>query len=216
MTNVSAPIKNDRYIKIILRLLIPRLSGKSKKMAMASIAGIERSLLYEPGTVWDYGFGLDVLGIIEEKIAGKPLDVVLKERIWNKVGMPNTSFELAEKDRPRLAQLLPIDPLTGKPQKVDILTQKVKFDCGGSCAYSIAGDYIRFSQMLLNVGSLEGKRVLGPQTVAFMTSNHLNKDIKNNVGGTEPGRVGYGFGLGVAVRTDRGLSSINCNAGDFT
>ena len=173
-------------------------------------------LLYEPGTVWDYGFGLDVLGIIEEKIAGKPLDAVLKERIWNKVGMPNTSFELAEKDRARLAQPLPIDPLTGKPQKVDIHTQKVKFDCGGSCAYSTAGDYIRFGQMLLNGGSLEGKRVLGPQTVAFMTSNHLNKDIKNNVGGTEPGRVGYGFGLGVAVRTDRGLSSINGNVGDFT
>jgi CubicO group peptidase (beta-lactamase class C family) len=173
-------------------------------------------LLYEPGTVWDYGFGLDVLGIIEERIAGKPLDAVLKERIWSKVGMPNTSFELAEKDRVRLAQPLPIDPLTGKPQKVDILTQKVKFDCGGSCAYSTVGDYIRFGQMLLNGGSLEGKRVLGPQTVAFMTSNHLNKDIKNNVGATEPGRVGYGFGLGVAVRTDRGLSSINGNVGDFT
>ena len=173
-------------------------------------------LLYEPGTAWDYGFGLDVLGIIEEKIAGKPLGTVMQERIWNKVGMPNTTFNLAEKDRARLAQPLQIDPLTGKPQKVDIHTQKVKFDCGGSCAYSTAGDYIRFGQMLLNGGSLEGKKVLGPQTVAFMTSNHLNKDIKNNVGATEPGRVGYGFGLGVAVRTDRGLSAINGNVGDFT
>jgi CubicO group peptidase (beta-lactamase class C family) len=173
-------------------------------------------LLYEPGTAWDYGFGLDVLGIIEEKIAGKPLGAVMQERIWNKVGMPNTTFDLAEKDRARLAQPLPIDPLTGKPQKVDIHTQKVKFDCGGSCAYSTAGDYIRFGQMLLNGGSFEGKKVLGPQTVAFMTSNHLNKDIKNNVGGTEPGRVGYRFGLGVAVSTDRGLSAINGNVGDFT
>ena len=173
-------------------------------------------LLYEPGTTWDYGFGLDVLGIIEEKIAGKPLGAVLQERIWNKVGMPNTSFDLPEKDRSRLAQPLPIDPLTGKSQKVDIHTQKVKFDCGGSCAYSTAGDYIRFGQMLLNGGSLEGKRVLGPQTVAFMASNHLNKDIKNNVGGTEPGRVGYGFGLGVAVRMERGISTINGNVGDFT
>ena len=173
-------------------------------------------LLYEPGTTWDYGFGIDVLGIIEEKIANKSLGAVMQERIWNKVGMPNTTFDVAEKDRPRLAQPLPIDPLTGKPQKVDILNQKVKFDCGGSCAYSTAGDYIRFGQMLLNGGSLDGKRVLGPQTVAFMTSNHLNKDIKNNVGGTEPGRVGYGFGLGVAVRTERGLSAINGNVGDFT
>ena len=89
-------------------------------------------------------------------------------------------------------------------------------DCGGSCAYSTAGDYIRFGQMLLNGGSLEGKRVLGPQTVAFMTSNHLNKDIKNNVSGTEPARVGYGFGLGVAVRTERGLSANNGNVGDYS
>ncbi len=102
----------------------------------------------------------------------------MQERIWNKAGMPNTTFDLAEKDRPRLAPSLPVDPFTGKPQKVDIHTQKVKFDCGGSCAYSMAGDYIRFGQMLLNGGSLEGKRVLGPQTVAFMTSNHLHKDIK--------------------------------------
>jgi len=173
-------------------------------------------LLYEPGTVWDYGFGIDVLGVIEEKIAGKPLDAVLRERIWNKVGMPDTTFDLAEKDRSRLAQPLSIDPITGKPQKVDIHSKKVKFDCGGSCAYSTAGDYLRFGQMLLNGGSLDGKRVLGPQTVAFMASNHLNKDIKNNVGLTEPGRVGYGFGLGVAVRMERGLSAINGNVGDFT
>ncbi len=173
-------------------------------------------LLYEPGTAWDYGFGIDVLGIIQEKIAGRPLGAVMQERIWSKVGMPDTTFDLAEKDRPRLAQPLPIDPISGKPQKVDILTKKVKFDCGGSCAYSTAGDYIRFGQMLLNGGSLDGKRVLGPQTVAFMTSNHLNKDIRNNVALTEPGRVGYGFGLGVAVRMERGLSAINGNVGDYS
>ena len=173
-------------------------------------------LLYEPGTVWDYGFGLDVLGIIEEKITGKSLGGVLQERVWSKVGMPNTSFQLAEKDRPRLAQPLPLDPLTGKPQKVDIHTKQVKFDCGGSCAYLTAGDYLRFGQILLNCGSIDGKRVLGPQTVAFMTANHLNKDIKNNVSGTEPARVGYGFGLGVAVRTERGLSANNGNVGDYS
>lgn len=173
-------------------------------------------LLYEPGTVWDYGFGIDVLGVIEEKIAGKPLDAILRERIWNKVGMPDTTFSVPQSSRARLAQPLPVDPMNGKPQNIDILTKGVKFDCGGSCAFSTAGDYIRFGQMLLNGGSLDGKRVLGPQTVTFMASNHLNKDIKNNVGLTEPGRVGYGFGLGVAVRMERGLSAINGNVGDFT
>ena len=173
-------------------------------------------LLYEPGTAWDYGFGIDVLGIIAEKISGKTLGGVLQERVWNKVGMPNTSFQLADKDRPRLAQPLPVDPVTGKPQKVEIHSKQVKFDCGGSCAYSTAGDYLRFGQMLLNGGSIDGKRVLGPQTVAFMTANHLNKEIKNNVSGTEPARVGYGFGLGVAVRVERGLSANNGNVGDYS
>ena len=173
-------------------------------------------LLDEPGTVWDYGFGIDVLGLIEEKIANKPLGSVLQERVWSKVVMPDTTFQVADSQRPRLAQPLPLDPITGKPQTIKILTDKVKFDCGGSCAFSTAGDYIRFGQMMLNGGSLDGKRVLGPQTVAFMTSNHLNKDIKNMVGGTEPGRVGYGFGLGVAVRMERGLSAINGNVGDYT
>ena len=66
-------------------------------------------LLYEPGTIWDYGFGLDVLGIIEEKIAGKSLGSVLQERVWTKVGMPNTSFQLAEKDRPKKESLLGVE-----------------------------------------------------------------------------------------------------------
>ena len=173
-------------------------------------------LLYEPGTVWDYGFGIDVVGLVQEKIANKPLGAVLQERVWSKVGMPDTTFQVADKNRARLAQPLPIDPISGKPQKISILTDKVKFDCGGSCAFSTAADYIRFGQMMLNGGVLGGKRVLGPQTIALMTSNHLNKDIRNDVGGTEPGRVGYGFGLGVAVRMEKGLSAINGNVGDYT
>ena len=173
-------------------------------------------LLYEPGTAWDYGFGLDVLGLIQEQITGKTLSEVMRERIWSKLGMVDTDFDVKAKDANRFAQPLPNDTLTGKPQSMPILTAKLKYDCGGGCAYGTAGDYIRFGQMLLNGGSLEGKRVLGPQTVAFMTSNHLDAGIQNRVAVTEPARVGYGFGLGVAVRTERGLSAINGNIGDFS
>jgi CubicO group peptidase (beta-lactamase class C family) len=70
--------------------------------------------------------------------------------------------------------------------------------------------------MLLNGGILDGKRILSPQTVAFMTADHLGSEIKNNVALTEPGRAGYGFGLGVAVRKERGVAAINGNIGDFT
>jgi CubicO group peptidase (beta-lactamase class C family) len=74
----------------------------------------------------------------------------MQERIWNMVGMPITTFDLAEKDRSCLAQPLPIHPLTGKPQKVEIHTKEVKIDCGGSCTYSAAGDHIRFGQIQRN------------------------------------------------------------------
>jgi len=62
----------------------------------------------------------------------------------------------------------------------------------------------------------DGKRVLGAQTVALMTSNHLTPSIQNNVGLAEPGRNGYGFGLGVAVRTELGLSPMNGHVGDYS
>jgi len=173
-------------------------------------------LLFEPGTQWEYGFGLDVLGLVQEKIAGKPLQDIMKERIWSKVGMKNTGFDVSKKDPASVAQPLPTDALTGQTQSIAILKKPLTFDCGGGCAYGTAGDYLRFGQMLLDGGVIDGKRVLGSQTVAFMTSNHLDAGIKNNVSGTEPARLGYGFGLGVAVRLERGLSAINGNVGDYS
>ena len=77
-------------------------------------------------------------------------------------------------------------------------------------------DYLRFGQMLLNGGVLEGERILSPQTVALMTSNHLGPEIKNRVGVVEPHREGYGFGLGVAVRTSPGFAAIPGNVGEFS
>jgi CubicO group peptidase (beta-lactamase class C family) len=172
-------------------------------------------LLYEPGTVWDYGFGLDVLGLLEEKLAGAPLESILQNRLWSKLKMRDTTFRLAHLDVTRLAHPLPIDPLTGKPQSIPNLTQPLQFDCGGGCAFSTAADYLRFGQMLLNQGQLDGQRILSPATVEFMTSNHLTPDIQNNVAVTEPARQGYGFGLSVAVRTQRGMSAMNGHPGDF-
>lgn len=171
-------------------------------------------LLYEPGTAWDYSFGIDVLGLIEEKIDGQPLDKVLQNRVWQKLKMVDTGFSI--KDRSRLAKPFANDPLTGKPQKIEVVDKPVKFDCGGSCAFSTAADYLRFGQMLLNQGELNGVRVLSPNTVKLMTSDHLGDNIKNQLAGTEPGRAGYGFGLGVAVRKVRGVAATNGNIGDFT
>jgi len=90
-----------------------------------------------------------------------------------------------------------------------------RHECGGACAFATVGDYLRFGQMLLNGGELDGQRVLGPKTVHHMISNHLGPEIKNNVANVEPHRGGFGFGLGVAVRTSEGLSSVPGNPGEF-
>lgn len=173
-------------------------------------------LLYQPGTTWDYGLSIDALGLVVEKITGKTLGAALQERVWSKIGMRDTAFEVPQEKRGRLAQPLPNDPVTGAPQNIRVLREQPKFDCGGSCAFSTAGDYIRFGQMLLNGGELDGRRVLSPQTVRFMTSDHLGTEIRNNVALTEPARAGYGFGLGVAVRTQRGVAATNGSVGDYT
>jgi CubicO group peptidase (beta-lactamase class C family) len=173
-------------------------------------------LLYQPGTTWDYGLSIDALGAIVEKVTGKSLSAALNERIWSKVGMPDTSFAVTGDKRARLAQPLANDPITGKPQSIRLLREQPKLECGGGCAFGTAADYIRFGQMLLNGGVIDGKRVLSPKTVRLMTSDHLSPNIKNNVAGTEGGRDGYGFGLGVAVRTQPGIAAINGSVGDYT
>lgn len=201
----------------IHKLFPPSSSGAATRYTgsefMAQMAATP--FLHEPGTVWDYGFGIDALGMVVERESGKTLDGFMRERIWNRLGMKDTTFHVPPANRARVAQALPTDPLTGKPQSIAMLTAKIKFDCGGGCAFSTAPDYIRFGQMLLNGGVLNGQRLLSPQTVSQMTSDHLGSHIQNNVAVTEPGRMGYGFGLGVAVRKEKGVAAVNGSPGDF-
>jgi CubicO group peptidase (beta-lactamase class C family) len=88
-------------------------------------------------------------------------------------------------------------------------------ECGGGCAMSTTSDYVRFAQMLLNKGTLDGKRYLGRKTIEFMTADHIGSDIENNVAVTEPSRKGYGFGLGFAVRKMEGVSAVAGSVGDY-
>jgi CubicO group peptidase (beta-lactamase class C family) len=173
-------------------------------------------LLYQPGTIWDYGFSTDVLGLVIEKVSGQKLGDFLKVAVWDKVRMPDTTFEVPADKRKRLARPLANDPLDGKPQRIALLDTPIKWHCGGACAFATVADYLRFGQMLLDGGTIDGRRVLSPKTVAVMTSDHLGADIKNQVPGTEPHRDGYGFGLGVAVRLKDGVAATPGSKGDYT
>jgi CubicO group peptidase (beta-lactamase class C family) len=173
-------------------------------------------LAHQPATQFEYGFSIDVLGAVVEKVSEQRLGDYLAANVWGPLGMKDATFRPSEAQRPRLAHPFPNDPLTGKPQAIKLLDTPTKFDCGGACSFATVGDYLRFGQMLLNGGELDGQRILSPKTVHHMTSNHLGSDIKNTVANIEPHRGGFSFGLGVAVRTGEGLSSVPGNPGEFT
>ena len=170
-------------------------------------------LLHQPGTTWEYGLSTDVLGRVVEVVAGKPLGQVLEERIYRPLKMADTSFLVPANKRGRIAQPLPTHPETGAEYKLIDPGVPRKFDCGGGCAVSTASDYLRFAQMLLNRGQLDGARVLAARTVDFMTADHLGSAIARGPAyGAGPG---YTWGLGVAVRQEKGIAASAGSAGDF-
>ena len=114
------------------------------------------------------------------------------------------------------AKAFPNDPDTGKPQFVTDLSKPLKFDCG-ACAASTASDYLRFAQMLLNGGRLDGRRVLSRKTVEYMLSNQLGPNTVNLVANADRTNADMGFGgLGVAVRTTPGIVPKLGSVGEFT
>jgi CubicO group peptidase (beta-lactamase class C family) len=174
-------------------------------------------LLYQPATVWDYGFGLDLLGLTIEKISSQTLGQYLKANLFTPLGMNDTGFSISADQAARYAKPLPIDPDTGKPQaRSPELTQPLKFECGGGCAASTASDYLRFAMMLMNQGRSGEARLLGPRTVAYMLSDQLGPNIKNLIGNADPTRADYGFGLGLAVRTTPGVIKMMGSVGQFS
>ncbi|MFT4795291.1 MAG: CubicO group peptidase (beta-lactamase class C family) [Paracoccaceae bacterium] len=168
-------------------------------------------LEYEPGTTWEYSRSTDVLGAVIEVVTGKPLGEALKEMVLDPLDMIDTGFFVAEADHARIAEGNEGEKIGAGPM-FDPRDRPV-FESGGGGLVSTARDYARFAQMLLNGGSLDGVHLLGPQTVAYMTADHLDDQIK-------PGKyylpgAGIGFGLGVGVRHDRGVVAYNGAAGTY-
>ena len=199
-----------------LHRLYPASSGISST-EFTSQGFIERlaglPLLHQPGTVWDYGLSTDVLGLVVEQLTEQRLGEAMASRIFNPLRMPDTGFTV--RDRARYATALPLDPTTQQPQSVRMGLEAPRFECGGGCAVSTAGDYIRFAQMLLNGGVLDGQRVLSRASVSEMTRDHMHAGIANNLTGTEGNMVNWGFGLTVAVRRPGG-SALLGNPGMFS
>jgi CubicO group peptidase (beta-lactamase class C family) len=174
-------------------------------------------LLYQPATVWDYGFGLDITGLIVEQISKQTLGQYLQANLFKPLGMTDTGFSISPDNAARYAKPLPVDPDTGKPQaRSPELTQPVKFECGGGCAASTASDYLRFAMMLMDHGRFGESQLLGRKTVDYMLSDQLGPNIKNLIGNADPTRADYGFGLGLALRTTPGVVRLMGSVGQFS
>ena len=159
-------------------------------------------LAEQPGTVWDYGHSTDVLGRIIEVISGKSLLQFAKERLLDPLGMDDTAFYVADPAKwPRIAEPMPTDRAISPLTQVRDIRKPLKWESGGSGLVGTIGDYARFSQMLLNGGTYDGRRYLKAETIALMASDHVGpetgiaRDQNYYPGGSS------GFGLGFAVRT---------------
>src|SRR5882762_7022702 len=159
-------------------------------------------LAFQPGTTWHYSLSVDILGRVVEAASGKRLSEFLEERLFRPLGMKDSAFSLPAEKLGRLAEPLDKDRFSGQPNKLIDVSAVPKNDSGGAGAVSTAADYLRFCQMMMNGGVLDGRRVLSRTTVRLMTSDHLGNFINQPV---QPGELllgtkGYSFGLGFAVR----------------
>jgi CubicO group peptidase (beta-lactamase class C family) len=178
-------------------------------------------LMFEPGTTWEYSMSTDVLGRVVEVASGLSLGDFVAERIAGPLGMTDTGFAATGARAARVAEPQR-DAVTGKRPPTRNVTAPGRWQSGGGGAVSTAADYLRFCQMLLNGGELDGVRLLAPKTVAHMTADHLPPDIaysattRSRFGALAPvPEMGHGFGLGFAVRTAQGRSPVPGSVGEY-
>jgi CubicO group peptidase (beta-lactamase class C family) len=159
-------------------------------------------LAEQPGTLWDYGHSTDILGRVVEIVSGKSLLAFERERLLDPLGMTDTAFYVTDQAKQsRIAEPMPNDrdilPVVGIREPRDVRRSK----SGGAGMVGTITDYAKFAQMLLNGGTLNGRRYLSAKTIALMTSDHVGP--QSGIARDRyyfPGDAS-GFGLGFAVRT---------------
>lgn len=164
----------------------------------------EGPLAYEPGTFWQYGTSADVLGAVIEAVSGKTLAEFMEEEIFRPLGMKDTAFWVPEEKQPRLAKVY--ETVTGPEGTQDTVEYKgchlainnpmnhaPAYLAGGAGLASTLDDYMRFARMLLSGGSFEGKQLLKPKTVQYMTGGQLMPEQQKGFD-SWVGLSGYSYG----------------------
>src|SRR5665213_763647 len=180
-------------------------------------------LEFSPGEAWNYSVSTDVIGYLIGKISGKPFEQFLKERIFDPLGMKDTDFFVPADKVHRFAACYSADPKGGLTLQDDPATSSYlkppSFVSGGGGLCSTTADYLTFCRALLGGGELDGVRLIGPQTLALMTSNHLpgGRDLPEMSRSlfSEATYNGIGFGLGFSVTMDPARTLLPGSAGEY-
>lgn len=170
-------------------------------------------LAHQPGSAWRYSVATDVLGYLVQVVSGMPFEDFLKRRIFDPLGMVDTGFYVPPAKVARFAACYGLDLVKGI-KLIDPVTNPrylnpPKNPSGGGGLVSTAGDYLRFAQMLLNYGELDGVRLLGRKIVELMTTNHLPDGVYSSDDQSS------GFGLGVSVLLNVAKAQLPGSVGNY-
>ncbi len=208
--------------------------SKSSKEFIDKVSSLP--LLFEPGTKWHYSIAVDITGIIIERLSGKTFSEYLNDNIFIPLGMKDTFFEVPNN---KLNRFLPNHSYNKSNNSISTIIEdktkisagsnyeKVKFYSGGGGLVSTATDYMIFSECMRNGGFYNGKTIIGPKTIKFMTKNHLSGSLSGQgESGENPNwdtttideanSNGFGFGLGLGLVTDSVKQSIIGSDGEYS
>jgi len=196
-----------------------RLFNKADRSLEELVSELTRlPLAFQPGSIWHYSMAMDVLAHLVEVLSDKPFRQVLEDTIFQPLGMADTNFFVPRDRQSRIVTMYGLPDLgeqgmtlsrlleawnSGFNEKIDVSTtypdsNQSSFARGGHGLFSTVGDYLKYCQMLLNGGTLNGNRILGRKTVDFMFMNHLPLSLLP-FKVADPPDYGYGFGLGSRV-----------------
>ncbi|WP_174299794.1 serine hydrolase [Caulobacter sp. S45] len=220
LETLGAPASRDPVIAAYKALKVRMEPDEDLDAFVAKLGRLP--LRYQPGQQWMYSLATDVIGALVQRLSGKPFDVFLQEEVFNPLGMVDTGFHVRQENVDRFAACYarradktPV--LQDDPQASPYLHPPV-FLSGGGGLVSTMADYHRFCEMLRRGGKLDGERIIGPRTLAFMIRNHLagGKSLAelsiDSFSETTP--AGVGFGLGFAMTTD-GVRAGTPSEGDY-
>ncbi len=192
--DAGQPILRDARSQVTLRNLLTHTSGyaydftdpnldkwfeatDSPRASTRRLASLNTPLMFDPGTKWHYGIGIDWAGIILERVTKSKLGAYFAEHLLEPLGMVDTSFACTPNMLERKATVHIRTPDSSFMAIQMPQAESSEFDSGGGGLFSTMSDYTRFMRMILNEGELDGTRVLNAETVAQMATNHMG-DIR--------------------------------------